>query len=82
MEFRPDISFEYDYIRIVYEVILANLRTNKKIVEKDITTIITRLQNLKKKQSGLNETLSIVNNLLIKLDELEIKVFYLNKKNI
>lgn len=74
MEFRPDLSFEYDYIRIVYEVILSNLRTNKKIVEKDITTVITRIQNIKKKQSGLDECLAIVRNLLTKLDDLEKKV--------
>jgi len=74
MEFRPDLSFEYDYIRIVYEVILANLRTNKKVVEKDITTIVTRVQNLKKKQGGIDETITTLNNLLNKLDELEKKV--------
>jgi hypothetical protein len=74
MEFQPDLSFEYDYIRIVYEVILGNLRTNKKIVEKDITTIITRLQNLKKKPQPTEKSLTIVNSLIIKLDELENKV--------
>jgi hypothetical protein len=74
MEFRPDISFEYDYIRIVYEVILGNLRTNKKIVEKDLNTVVTRLQNLKKKQSNINEISTTVKNLLNKLQELEKKV--------
>lgn len=74
MEFRPDLSFEYDYIRIVYEVILANLRTNKKVVEKDITTIVTRVQNLKKKQSSIDDAITTTNNLLTKLDDLEKKV--------
>jgi len=76
MEFRPDLSFEYDYIRIVYEVILANLRTNKKIVEKDLTTIVTRIQNLKKKQTGIDEIIAIIDNLLNKLDDLEKKVTF------
>jgi hypothetical protein len=74
MEFRPDISFEYDYIRIVYEVILGNLRTNKKIVEKDLNIVVTRLQNLKKKQSNITEISTTVKNLLNKLQELEKKV--------
>jgi len=74
MEFRPDLSFEYDYIRIVYEVILSNLRTNKKIVEKDITTIVARVQNLKKKQSNIEDTITTINNLLNKLDDLDKKV--------
>lgn len=74
MEFRPDLSFEYDYIRIVYEVILSNLRTNKKIVEKDIATIVARVQNLKKKQSNIEDTITTINNLLNKLDDLDKKV--------
>jgi uncharacterized protein (UPF0305 family) len=78
MEFRPDLSFEYDYIRIVYEVILSNLRTNKKIVEKDITTIVARVQNLKKKQSNIEDTITTINNLLNKLDDLEKKVNLIN----
>ncbi len=76
MDFRPDISFEYDYIRIVYEVILSNLRTNKKIIEKDINTIITRIQNLKKKGGNLQETLVSVKNLIQKVNDLEAKVIY------
>lgn len=73
-EFRPDLSFEYDYIRIVYEVILGNLRTNKKIMEKEITTIITKIQNLKKKEQNNTKCLQMINNLLSKLDEVEKKV--------
>jgi hypothetical protein len=73
MEYRPDISFEYDYIRIVYEVILANLRTNKKIIEKEINYILSKIQNLKKKQMSLVELGTHVNGLIIKLDELEKK---------
>jgi hypothetical protein len=76
MDFRADISFEYDYIRIVYEVILSNLRTNKKIVEKEISTIVTRLQNLKKKQGSVStqDTITGVKNLIFKVKELENKV--------
>lgn len=76
MDYRPDISFEYDYMRIVYEVILSNLRINKKVIEKDINTIVTRLQNLKKKQSGLNENLIAIKNLIQKVNDLETKVNY------
>ena len=78
MDFRPDISFEYDYIRIVYEVILSNLRTNKKIIEKDLNTIVTRIQNLKKKQGGASEIQTSIKNLLQKIEDLETKVKTLN----
>jgi len=74
MDFRPDISFEYDYIRIVYEVILSNLRTNKKIIEKDISTVVTRLQNLKKKQGGANEIQTAIKNLYQRVEDMEAKV--------
>ena len=73
MDYRPDISLEYDYIRIVYEVILSNLRTNKKIVEKDINNVLTRIQNLKKKQLNISEINPIISSLIQKLDELEKK---------
>ena len=74
MDFRPDLTFEYDYIRIVYEVILSKLRINKKIVEKEINTIVLRINNLKKKTSNAAEVLSIVKGLITKLNDLEIKV--------
>jgi hypothetical protein len=74
MDFRPDISFEYDYIRIVYEVILSNLRTNKKIIEKDISTVVTRLQNLKKKQGGASEIQTAIKNLCQRVEDMEAKV--------
>ncbi len=74
MDFRPDVSLEYDYIRIVYEVILSNLRTNKKIIEKDINSIVLRIQNLKKKGGSLPETLAAVKNLIQKVTDLETKV--------
>jgi TolA-binding protein len=73
MDYRPDISFEYDYIRIVYEVILSNLRTNKKVVEKDLTTIITKLQNMKKKHHNTQEMQSTIRQLITKTEELERK---------
>jgi hypothetical protein len=73
MDYKPDISFEYDYIRIVYEVILTNLRTNKKVVEKDLNTVVTRLQNMKKKQMNNTEMLSTVKQLIAKTEELEKK---------
>jgi macrophage erythroblast attacher len=73
MDYKPDISFEYDYIRIVYEVILSNLRTNKKIVEKELTTIVTRLQNAKKKVMSSPEIIVLVKQLITKTEELERK---------
>lgn len=49
MELIPDLSFEYDYVRVVYEFILNKLRTNKKVIEKEINTIILKLGQIKKK---------------------------------
>ena len=49
MNYKPDLNLEYDYIRVVYEVILSDLRTNKKLIEKDLNTIKLRLSHLKKK---------------------------------
>jgi hypothetical protein len=74
MDIRPDINYEYDYIRIVYEIILSNLRTNKKVVEKDLNTIVARLQNLKKKTSSTSDLSSGVKGLLQKVRDLEAKV--------
>lgn len=78
MEYRPDLNFEYDYIRIVYEVILANLRTNKKIIEKELNTIVTRVQNLKKKP--LSEHLPVIKTLLTKINEMESKYEEISKE--
>lgn len=74
MDFRPEISFEYDYIRIVYEVILSNLRTNKKIIEKELNSILLRIQNLKKKGCNHIESLTVIKNLIQKVTDLENKV--------
>jgi hypothetical protein len=74
MELKPDIGYEYDYIRIVYEVILSNMRTNKKIIEKDLNFILTRIQNLKKKGGNISETIHAVKVLIEKVNELEKKV--------
>lgn len=74
MELKPDISYEYDYIRIVYEVILSNMRTNKKIIEKDLNFILTKIQNLKKKGGNIPETITAVNSLIEKVKDLETKV--------
>ena len=49
MFFKPDLNLEYDYIRVVYEVISSDLRQNKKIIEKDLNTIAVRFTHLKKK---------------------------------
>jgi hypothetical protein len=73
MDFRPDLTFEYDYIRIVYEVILSKLRVNKKVIEKEINTILLRINNLKKK-TNISDTLTSVKALITKLNDLETKV--------
>jgi hypothetical protein len=48
-EVLPDIHFEYDYVKVVYEFILSKLRMNKKIVEKELNVIILKLSQVKKK---------------------------------
>lgn len=45
----PDIHFEYDYVKVVYEFILSKLRMNKKIIEKEINVIVLKLGQVKKK---------------------------------
>ena len=49
MNCNVDINLEYDYLRVVYEIIIADLRVNKKMIEKEINTIILKFENLKKK---------------------------------
>lgn len=49
MNVLPDIKYEHDYIRVVYEFIIAKLRNNKKTIEKELTLIITKLSLIKKK---------------------------------
>ena len=49
MELYPDISYEYDYVRVVYELIVSKLRFNKKIIEKELSLITAKLSQLKKK---------------------------------
>lgn len=74
MDRKPDIRFEYDYIRIVYEVITLNLRTNKKIIEKEINYIVNKIQGLKKKPGTLAENASLIKTLVIKAEGLQKKV--------
>ena len=52
MNCNVDINLEYDYLRVVYEIIIADLRVNKKMIEKEINTIILKFENLKKKNSN------------------------------
>ena len=49
MENTPDIFFEYEYVRVVYEFILSKIRINKKLIEKDLNTIVLKLSQIKKK---------------------------------
>ncbi len=74
MDKKPDIGFEYDYIRIVYEVITLKLRTNKKIIEKEINYISNKLQGIKKKPGSINENVQLIKNLITKTDNLQKKV--------
>ena len=74
MDKKPDIGFEYDYVRIVYEVITLKLRTNKKLIEKEINYIMNKIQGIKKKPGTLAENITLVKNLLSKTDNLQKKV--------
>jgi len=74
-EIRPDIKFENNYIRIVYEVITANLRTNKKIIEKEINYILIKISGLKKKPGSLKDNLALVKSLIKKAKDLQDKVY-------
>jgi hypothetical protein len=74
MDKKPDIGFEYDYIRIVYEVITLKLRTNKKIIEKEINYISIKLQGIKKKPGSINENAQLIKTLITKTDNLQKKV--------
>ena len=74
MDKKPDIGFEYDYVRIVYEVITLKLRTNKKLIEKEINYIMNKIQGIKKKPGTLAENIKLVKNLLSKTDNLQKKV--------
>jgi len=78
-EIRPDIKFENNYIRIVYEVITSNLRTNKKIVEKEINNIVSKVTNLKKKPGNIKDNIANVKLLVRKSKELQekVKILYL-----
>ena len=82
-EIKPDIKYENNYIRIVYEVITTNLRTNKKIIEKEINNIVNKVSSIKKKPGSLKDSLVTIKSLIKKSKELQEKVkssitFYIN----
>ena len=74
MDKKPDIGFEYDYIRIVYEVITLKLRTNKKIIEKEINYIGNKLLGIKKKPGSISENMQLIKTLIAKTENLQKKV--------
>jgi macrophage erythroblast attacher len=81
MNFKPDLKLEYDYIRVVYEVILSDLRINKKIIEKDLNTIVARVSLLKKKlASSPQDALNSLNNLITKATDLQTKFTNITNK--
>ena len=81
MNCNVDINLEYDYLRVVYEIIIANLRVNKKMIEKEINTIILKYENLKKKlETNQNEVLPILRKLIEKTEELQKKFEEIDKK--
>ena len=81
MNFNVDINLEYDYLRVVYEIIIADLRVNKKMIEKEINTIILKFENLKKKiQTNPKEILPLLRKLIEKSEELQKKFTEIDKK--
>lgn len=81
MNFKPDLNLEYDYIRVVYEVILSDLRVNKKIIEKDLNTIKVRLGHLKKKlNTSTADAVSALHGLINKATDLQMKYGEIIKK--
>ena len=75
MDKKPDIGFESDYVRIVYEVITLKLRTNKKLIEKEINYIVNKVQGIKKKPGSLNDNIALIKSLLGKAENLQKKVY-------
>ena len=74
MNYKPDLNLEYDYIRVVYEVILSDLRTNKKLIEKDLNTIKLRLSHLKKKlNTSTKDAMTSLHGLVTKATDLQSK---------
>ena len=55
MESYFDIKLENEYLRIVYEIILTNLRNNKKILEKELILIKNKFEILCKKKENNNK---------------------------
>lgn len=80
MNFKPDLNLEYNYIRVVYEVILSDLRNNKKIIEKELNTIVVRVTNLKKKSSPINENIKVIKALMQKANDLQSKFNDISQK--
>lgn len=80
MNYKPDLNLEYNYIRVVYEVILSDLRNNKKIIEKELNTIVIRVSNLKKKASTINENIKVIQTLIQKTNDLQSKFNEISQK--
>lgn len=95
MNIKPSIKYEFDYIKVVYEHILSKIRINKKIIEKDLSTIILKLSQIKKKlnndlssstntltlnNSILQENTKIFQIMIKKLDDLDKKYEELSKE--
>lgn len=74
MNFKPDLNIEYDYVKVVFEVTIYELRSNKKILEKELKTIIMKTTNLKKKlTSNTADVESSLKTLIKKAKELKKK---------
>lgn len=84
METLPDINYEYDYIRIVYEYIVTRLRANKKLIEKELTLVVNKLSQIKKKIATEKkigpEIEKILDVMLRKLGDLESKYEEIQKE--
>ena len=81
MESYFDIKLENEYLRIVYEIILTNLRNNKKILEKELILIKNKYESLcKKENNNKEEMLNNIKKLKNKIEKIKIKYKEIDKK--
>lgn len=81
MESYFDIKLENEYLRIVYEIILTNLRNNKKILEKELILIKNKYESLcKKENKNKEEMLNNIKKLKNKIEKIKIKYKEIDKK--
>lgn len=85
MENKTSLIYENEYIKISIEYLITKLRTNKKLIEKEISLILMRISQIKKKISEGKITLEIENLfeiILKRLNQLEVKQNEIEKEEI